>query len=145
VKLGKKLSPKHFIISHTLILIAGLLFLFGLYYILNIQYRVSSNPFLYGPVTSKPKSFTLNLDQPADETLSFNSQVLVSGKTGANMEVLISTDSFDQVIETKSDGNFSLTLNLDERVNNLDVVAFDSTGDTREIKRTIYYSREKLQ
>ncbi len=61
------------------------------------------------------------------------------------MEVLISTDSFDQVIETKSDGNFSLTLNLDERVNNLDVVAFDSTGDTREIKRTIYYSREKLQ
>lgn len=145
MKLGKKLSGKHFIISHILILIVGLIFLGGLYYILNIQYQKSSDPFLYGPVTSKPKSFTLNLDQPADETLTYQEAILLSGKTGSNMEVLISTDTDDQVIKSKPDGTFSLTLNLDTGVNNIKVVAFDQTGDTRELERTIYYSKEKLQ
>ena len=145
MKLTKKLSTKHFIFSNFLILIIGLIFLFTLYYILNIQYKTSSNPFSNGPVTSKPKSFILDLNQPADETLSFQSSILVSGKTGPHMEVLISTDSDDQVLEAKSDGTFSLTLNLDEGVNNIKVVVFDSTGDTRETMRLVYFSKEKLQ
>ena len=144
MKLTKKLSTKHFIFSNFLILIIGLIFLFTLYYILNIQYKTSSNPFSNGPVTSKPKSFILDLNQPADETLSFQSSILVSGKTGPHMEVLISTDSDDQVLEAKSDGTFSLTLNLDEGVNNIKVVVFDSTGDTREVERVVYFSKEKL-
>lgn len=145
MKLGKKISHKHFIISHILILIISLIFLGGLYFILNIQYQKSNNPFLNGPVTSKPKSFTLNLNQPADESLIFESRVLVSGKTGSNMEVLISTDTDDQVIEAKPDGSFSLTLDLALGVNNIKVTAFDQTGDTREAERVIYYSKEKLQ
>lgn len=145
MKLDKKISQKSFFLSHILILMIGLIFLFGLYYILNIQYKSSSDPFSNGPVTSKPKSFTLNLDQPADESLVFTSTILVSGKGGPNMEVLISTDSQDLVIEAKADGTFSQTLNLDEGVNNLKVVAFDSTGDTREADRLVYYSKEKLQ
>ncbi len=145
MKLKKKLSSKHFIVSHILILIVGLIFLGGLYYILNIQYKTSSDPFSNGPVTSKPSSFTLDLAQPADETLSFQGSILLSGKTGPHMEVLISTDSNDLVLESKSDGSFSTTLNLDEGVNNIKVVAFDPTGDIRETERLIYYSKEKLQ
>ncbi len=145
MKLKKKLSNKHFIISHLLILIIGLIFLGSLYYILNIQYKASSNPFSAGPVTSKPKSFTLTLDQPADESLTFNPSILISGKTSPLLDVLISTDKNDQVIEAKPDGTFSLTLNLDEGVNNIKVVVFDPTGDFREERRLVYYSKEKLQ
>lgn len=145
MKINKKISSKQFITSQILILILGLSFLFGLYYILNIQYQTPSDPFLYGPVTSKPKTFTLNLNQPTDETLSFQSQILISGKTAPNSEVLISTDTDDQVIESKSDGSFSQSLDLNEGVNNIKVVAFDKTGDTRSAERTVYYSKEKLQ
>ena len=144
MKLDKKLSRKHFIISQILILILGLFFLSGLYFILNIQYQKSSDPFLYGPVTSKPKSFTLDLDQPADETLSFQVSILLSGRTSPNMEILISTDTDDQVIKSRPDGSFSITLNLDEGVNNIKVVAFDSTGDSRLAEHTVYFSKEKL-
>lgn len=144
MKLTGKLSKKQFIISHILILIAGLFFIFGLYYILNIQYKQTQKPFEAGPVTSKPKSFTLDLDQPSDDTLNFSSQILLSGKTGPNLEVLISTDSSDQVITSKSDGTFSLTLDLNEGVNNITVTAFDSTGDSRFAERTVYYSKEKI-
>lgn len=144
VKLTQKISPKHFILSHLLIFIISLIFLGWLYYILNLQYQKSSAPFLNGPVTSRPKSFTLTLDQPADESLVFSPSILVSGKTSPHQDVLISTESRDQVIEAKSDGSFSLTLNLDEEVNDIKVVVFDSTGDTRETDRLVYYSKEKL-
>lgn len=145
MKLTKSLSTKNFILSHILILIVGLIFLAGLYFILNVQYKTSPNPFINGPVTSKPKSFTLTIDQPADESLSFKDQILISGKTGPYMSVLISTNQDDQVIEAKFDGSFSLTLNLAEGVNNIKVVAFDQTGDFRELERVIYYSKEKIQ
>lgn len=144
MKLTKKISHRHFIIAHILILTIGLLFLFGLYYILNIQYKVSTSPFSNGPVTSKPKSFTLDLAQPADEVLLFKASVYLSGKTSPRLSVLISTDTQDLVLEAKSDGSFSTTLNLDEGINNIKVVVFDSTGDTRETERTVYYSKEKL-
>ncbi len=145
MKLNKKISQKHFIISHILILLFSLSFLFGLYYMLNLQYKKSSNLFLNGPVTSKPKSFTLTVSQPSDESLIFESSILISGKTGPNMEVLISTDTDDLVIETKSDGSFSQTLNLSEGVNNIKIVAFDITGNSRESDRIVYYSKEKIQ
>lgn len=145
MKLTRKLSRNEFIISHILILIAGLFFLSGLYYILNIQYKQTQKPFEAGPVTSKPKSFTLDLDQPSDDTLNFSSQILLSGKTGPNLEVLISTESFNQVIKSKRDGTFSLTLDLNEGVNNITVTAFDPTGDSRFAERTVYFSKKKLQ
>lgn len=144
MKLTKKLSQKQFIIAHILILIAGLSFLFGLYYILDIQYKQVQKPFEAGPVTTKPKSFTLDLDQPADDTLTFSSQILLSGKTGPLKEVLISTDTKDLVIKSKPDGNFSTVITLDEGVNKIVAVVFDATGDFRSVERTVYYSKEKL-
>ena len=144
VKLKKRLSSKQFFLSHLVIFIAALIFLGGLYYILNIQYQKSISPFSNGPVTSKPKSFTLTLNQPEDEALVFNNQILVSGKTSPFLQVLISTNFSDQVVEAKADGSFSDTLNLEKGVNNIKVLAFDKTGDIREIERVVYYSEEKL-
>lgn len=144
MKLTRKLSGKEFIVYHILILLAGLSLTFGLYYILNIQYKQDQKPFLAGPVTSRPKSFTLDLDQPADDTLTFSSQILLSGKTGPKMEVLISKDSFSEVVLSKNDGTFSLTISLEEGVNNIKVTVFDATGDSRSAERTVYFSREKI-
>lgn len=144
MKLTRQLSGKEFVIYHILILAAGLCFIFGLYYILNIQYRQEQKPFQAGPVTTRPRSFTLDLDQPPDDTLTFSPQILLSGKTASRLEVLISTDSYDEVIISKNDGTFSQTINLEEGVNNIKVTVFDPTGDSRFAERTVYFSKEKI-
>lgn len=110
----------------------------------NIQYQKPKELFLYGPVTTAPKSLRLDLDQPDEDTLSFSSSIIVSGTTGPKKDVLISTDTNDFVILSKSDGSFSTVLNLDEDINRITVVVFDTTGDSRIAKRTVYYSKEKI-
>lgn len=141
---GKKISPKHFILSHLFILIIGLLFLFGLYYILNVQYQDSNNPFSNGPVSSLPKSLRLDLDQPADDTLIYQSSIIISGKTAPLVDVLIFTDTADLILKSKPDGSFSTVLNLEEGINKVVAVTFDVTGDWRSIERSVYYSKEKI-
>lgn len=145
MKLGKKLTTKHFILAHTLILITALMFLAGLYYILNIEYQQpAKDSFSNGPVTTPPKTLRLDLDQPDQDSLSYSASIIISGKTGPKKEVLISTDNNDLVIESKQDGSFSTILNLDEGINRIIAVVFDSTGDWRSSQRTVYYSKEKL-
>lgn len=95
-------------------------------------------------MTSPPKSLRLSLDQPDDDSLTFQSATVVSGKTAPLLDVLISTDTQDLVIRSKPDGSFSTVLNLDEGVNNITVAIFDSTGDSRVAERTVYFSKEKL-
>lgn len=144
MKLGKKLSPKQFILSHLLILISGLIFLGGLHYILNIQYQKPGTPFSSGPVTTPPKSLRLVLDQPDEDLLTFQSSVIVSGQTAPLTDVLISTDTDDLVIRSKPDGSFSTVLDLDEGINRIIVTVFDAKGDSRSVERALYYSKEKL-
>lgn len=144
MKLNKKLSTKQFIFSHILVLVAGLIFLGGLHYILNIQYQKPKGSFIAGPVTTPPKSLRLDLDQPDQDSLSYSPSVVLSGKTGAGNVILISTETKDLVIESKPDGSFSTVLSLEEGVNRITATVFDSTGDFRSSERTVYYSKEKI-
>lgn len=142
--LFKKISPKYFILSQLAILLFGLLFLLTLHFLVNIQYKDPPSSFSKGPVTTKPKSFTLDLTQPSDDLLTFDEQILIAGKTGPKMQILLSTQTQDVVIESRLDGTFSQSLDLKEGVNNLKVAVFDNKGDTREEERTLYYSKEKI-
>lgn len=141
---NRKLSTKSFILSHVVILIVCLMFLGGLYYILNVQYQKPKNIFLNGPVTSAPRSLRLDLDQPDQDTLSYSETIIVSGKTEPGNVVLISTETFDSTIKAKPNGSFSTMLSLDEGVNRITAVVFDETGDSRSAERSVYYSKEKL-
>lgn len=117
----------------------------SLYYYLNVRYQPSSNPYSLGlPVTSAPKSLRLDLDQPDDDLLTFTKQVIVSGQTGPGMDILISSESYDLVIKSSPEGKFSTIFDLSEGVNEISVVVFDATGDTRSAERTVYYSEEKI-
>ncbi len=97
-----------------------------------------------GPVTVLPKSLRIDLDQPDDNLLTFQSSLIVSGSTLPNLLVLISTQSQDSVVESKKDGSFSTVIQLEEGVNNLTVTVFDQGGDSRSAERTVYYSKEKI-
>ena len=144
MKLTKKISKKTFVFSHFLILACGLIFLSGLYYILNIQYQPSDNLFDKGPVTTSPKTLRLEIQQPDHDLLYHQSSIIVSGQTSPLLDVLIYSDSQNIVIKSKGDGSFSTVFSLDEGVNQITIVVFDSTGDQKSDTRSVYYSKEKI-
>ncbi|MEK7617115.1 MAG: hypothetical protein AAB414_03600 [Patescibacteria group bacterium] len=144
MKLTKKLTTKQFVISQVAIFIISLIFLGGLYYILNVQYSQPKNRFAQGPVTIPPKTLRIDLDQPEEDTLVFDGEIIISGKTGPNLEVLIITDSEDLVVKSKPDGKFSTILKLDEGPNKITTAVFDAAGDSRSVERNVYYSKEKI-
>ncbi len=142
--LKSSLKLKHFILINLIILIVGLTFLGGLYYILNIQFESPKTPFSNGPVTTEPKSLLFDLEQPEQDTISFSSSILVSGKTSAFKEVLIYTNEDNLIVKSNSDGSFSKKIDLAPFENKITVVVFDSTGKSRFAERTVYYSKEKI-
>ncbi len=143
--LTKKIPTKSFVLSQILILLIGLAFLGGIYYVLNVQYQTQlTDPFANGPVTTLPKTLVLTLDQPDDDNLSFDSSVVISGQTAPHKDVLIYTDTQNVVISSKSDGSFSTVLNLDVGVNNITVAVFDNNGESKNLQRTVYYSKEQI-
>lgn len=140
---GKISSVRAFVLTQVLIAILLLTTLGSVYYLLT---KSKANPSYSqtGPVTTQPASLNLNLDSPDDDLMVFNSSVVVSGKTLPNIYVLVSSDSDDFIIKSKEDGTFSGDLELELGQNELTVSAFDSNGDFREAKRTIFYSKEKI-
>jgi len=138
--LGMKLPGKTFTISALLILILGLAIIFGLSYYLNLP---KPKGISFKPVTSAPASLTLELNSPDDDLLVFTSSVVVSGKTSPKLPVLVTTASEDLVIEAKADGSFSTDLTLTPGINEITIVTFEN-GEQRELKRTVYYSKEKV-
>lgn len=142
---GKKLSTLTFIISQILLLVVGLSIILFANYLLNIQYQaVKSYSLGNGPVTSAPTTLTLEVSSPSDDSLGFQSAVVVSGNTSPNLPVLISATSQNVVVQSSFDGSFSTVINLDEGVNYIKIVTFSATGDQRSVDKTIYYSKEKL-
>lgn len=144
VRLTGKLSTKQFIFSQLAILILGLIFLGGLYYILNLQYTQPKDRFMAGPVTTAPRTLRIDLDEPDDNSLVFSPKINISGTTSPNLDVLVSTDSSDVVVTSDSKGKFSTSIDLDEGPDDIKVVVFDATGDSRMAERNVYYSKEKI-
>ena len=142
---GRKLSRKEFIISHILILVAGLSFIFGLYYILNLQYPQNLKPFEKGPVTSAPKTLRLELEQPDFDVLSFESSVIVSGKTSPLSNILIFSDKESIVLKSDLKGSFLTVFDLEEGINHIRVEVFDLSGDKKTDERIVYFSKEGLE
>ena len=142
------LSTKTFIISQMLILILGLIYIGSLYYIINIKdlpvTARSKSPFSILPVTKQLTVLDLELDQPDDEILVFDSMVLISGRTFPNTEVLVASGEKDLIVTSNEEGSFSTSFELEEGVNLIQVAVFSQTGDPKIIEKTIFYSEEEI-
>lgn len=140
------MSPKAFITSQIMILILGFAAIGGFHYILNIQYQPPTGVYSAtgGPVTSAPATLVLELQQPEDDLLVFQPSVIISGKTAPKSSIYISSESNDQALESKKDGTFSTVFDLKGGTNNIQILVFDKTGDSKSLERLVYYSKEKI-
>ncbi len=141
--MDRELSKKTFIWSQVVILFLGLLFLGGLYYYLNADFK-KTDLAKYIPVTREPISLKLQILNPDDEIVVFDKTMTISGQTTPGSTVLISTQSSDSVQRSSPKGDFSRTLTLSPGLNSLTITVFDDKGQSKSEKRTIFYSEEKL-
>lgn len=137
------LSTKTFIISHIAILVSALIFFGGLYYIL-YQDKFQPAPLQYNPVTREPVSLFLEISNPEDEILVYEDNLIVSGKTGPDAAVIISTNESDIGLQSGKDGQFSRVFNLSPGTNIIEITSFDPEGNSKSQTKSVYYSEEKL-
>jgi len=141
--MNRHLSTKVFVISNLLILIIGLIFIYGLYYFVNLDtLKNASNE--YNPVTQEPISFNLTVSTPEDNTLSFDKNIVVSGKTSPDTTVIISVNDSISGFGTGIKEDFSKIINLTAGKNIINITAFDPQGNTKTEIRSVFYSEEKL-
>lgn len=138
----KPLPSPLFFLSMVTVLVIGLGGLAALYLILNPP--KSKNLTSIFPVTTQPVSLVLSLNSPEDYTLTFTSEVMLSGTTSPGSVLILTTDKKDLVLKAGSSGSFSVAVKLEGGVNNLTVTAFDGLGNSKSEARTIYYSKEKI-
>lgn len=137
------LSNKTFVISHATILILALLFFAGLYYIL-YQDKFQPNFASYTPVTKEPVSLFLEVSNPEDDTLVYDDNIIISGKTSPDLAVIITTNNTQAGLQSGKDGEFSKVLSLSPGVNLIEVTAFDAEGNTKSVTKSVFYSENKL-
>lgn len=139
------LSTKAFVLSHLSILFLSVVFLLGLSFYLNDGALLCCKKDLinYQPVTRVPLSLSLEINNPEDEKLLFDKNIIVSGKTSPFATVIIALKD-DFGTQANGGGEFSKIVTLEEGVNELSVTVFDSSGNSKSDQRVIYFSEEKL-
>ncbi len=140
----ESISNRNFIISQIIILTVGLIFAGLMYFFLQRPMLNVSDIQNYIPVTTEPISFNLEISGPENNSVVFDSEVLVNGKTSPNATVFISTENSDQAMTANDKGDFSQTVMLKPGLNTILVNVFEQNGDNKNEQRVIFYSEEKL-
>lgn len=119
----------------------------GFFFFKSFHFNQSTSAVLksFDPITHQPISFDLEITNPDDQSLLFDKSLLVSGKTAPKAKVVISDDGDDNEVDADDNGNFSQQVALDLGFNQLTIVAFNEAGDSKQVVRTVYYSKDELQ
>ena len=96
---------------------------------------VKQTPTITPAYTSTPTPTTtvllLEITQPKDGEQVSSRDILVSGKTIPGAVVSASIDDAVEIANVEQDGNFSVTVNLEEGPNLIEVVASDQLGNEK--------------
>lgn len=93
--------------------------------------------------TPKPTIY-LNISSPKNELVTDKRILTVSGKTLPNANIIALSPIDESAGTVSSDGNFSLTLNLDDDQNIIRVTAIAPNGETTSEARIVTYSTENF-
>jgi hypothetical protein len=86
----------------------------------------------------------LSIDTPSDETVVANKSLTISGKTIQNATLIINTSSDTQVVNPASNGNYSVTVTLDDGENQVTIIAIAPNGEEMKKTITVTYSTEEF-
>lgn len=137
------ISSKVFIISILLLLTLGLIASGGLYYLLHVD-TGSQGIKNYIPVTHKPSSFSLEINNPEDNIMVSDKNLVISGKTSPKSPVILTNGITSTGVDADANGNFSQVLTLAKGLNEITISSFDQDGNQKTENLNVYFSEEKL-
>ena len=89
----------------------------------------------------KPASHFLTIDQPEDNFITQNPNLIVKGKTSPGSTVIVMAGEEMELKET-TDGNFSFDLTLQEGAVKVEITSFDQNGEEQNVAREGFYTLE---
>ena len=89
--------------------------------------------------TPTPTVLLLQITQPIDGAQVSTRDILVSGKTIPGAVVSVSIDDTVEIANVDQNGNFSVTVNLEEGPNLIEVVASDQLGNEKSSSIAVIY------
>ncbi len=85
------------------------------------------------------KALSLKITQPQDGAQVSTSTILVSGKTIPDAVVSVSVDDKLEMADVDRDGDFSVTVTLEEGPNFIEVIASDQQGNEKYASVAVIY------
>jgi hypothetical protein len=139
---------KEKIVFSIIAILLGLLVAGGAFYIYQVTRTINEPNAIKNTIVEKrptpvpQNSNFLVIQEPKDEQV-FTKRILnITGKTAPDATIIVSTQSLDQVVEPSKNGDFSLTLTLDDGVNILKTTAIFNNGEEKSITRTVTSTTE---
>lgn len=81
----------------------------------------------------------LEITQPLDGAEVSTSSILVTGKTIPDAVVSVSVDDKLEMVDVEPDGEFSITVDLEEGPNFIEVIASDQEGNEKSASVAVIY------
>lgn len=105
-----------------------------------ITKRITVTP----PANQTTKDVFVRVTEPKDESLTSKRTLSVKGTTNPENIIVISTNLEDVQVKPSSEGNFSVTIDIDAGANSLVTRAISPTGTSAQDLRTVTYSTEEF-
>lgn len=146
--IGPRIMKKEVLIAIALGLIVGLVITVGMYRARTaVQTAIPGSTFepVQVPSTQAPTVLdatpleALRILEPNDEFLATEESLRISGTTYANIALAVLHNDKEYVTKTDSQGNFSLTIKLDNGSNIFKIRALPQNQDPLEVIRTVVY------
>lgn len=94
------------------------------------------------PTSTPVNGIELSIAKPSNLDVVTTTPSTVSGITGSNSWVTISTDTNDYVFQASQSGSFQEDVDLNSGINHIVVTAFDNSGKAATQKFILVYSSE---
>ena len=89
-------------------------------------------------------AFSLEIISPADESISDESTVTITGKTQPGSVVAVAAEKGEEIIETDEAGNFEVEVDLISGINEIEITAFGLEGEEASKSLAIVYSTAEI-
>lgn len=89
-------------------------------------------------------SLYVKISEPAHESLTSKRTLQIKGSTNPENTIIISTNQEDVTAKPTSDGQFSVTIEIDAGANIILTRAISPNGNSIEDSRTVTYSTEEF-
>lgn len=83
---------------------------------------------------------TINIDSPTDHSVSFNSTINIKGRTRPNSPVAITVENSDEIVQSDTQGIFSLDVTLVGGENNITVSVPQQNGEVMTKTISVIYT-----